>query len=248
VNCIAHRAFAGVAPENTLPAVRAAVAGTAGAGDGGSVPADEDTTGVSDAEDAATVDKPAVDGIEVDVRRCGSGELVVCHDETVDRVTDATGTVGEFSAAELADLSVAGSGAGIPTFDAVLDAVPPAVTVHAELKERVGADVEALAAEADPPVVVSSFDAGALADIEEFPTAWLVTAAEGAVPRARDLGAAALHAPVDVCDAALVDRAAEAGLTVNVWTVTDPDQTRQLRDLGVDGVIADYPACCPSRR
>lgn len=221
MNCIAHRGFAGVAPENTLPAIRRAV----GVTDGG-----------------------RADAVEVDVRRCGSGELVVCHDERVDRVTGETGAVADFTAGELAALSVAGGDAGVPTLAEVVAALPPEVTLHAELKEPVGADLEAAVADAAPEVVVSSFDADALAGVAELPRAWLVTGADGAVERAVELGATALHPPVDVCDRSLVERAREAGLAVNVWTVTDPDETRRLDEWGVDGVITDYPSCCPGRR
>jgi len=216
VHCIAHRGFAGVNAENTLPAVRAA------------------------AEHA--------DGVEVDLRWCGSGELVVCHDETVDRTTDGSGPVADHTADELAALSVEGSDAGVPTARAVLDVIPPDVVLHAELKERVGEAFGTLVAATNPacPVVVSSFDPGALEAVASLPRALLVAEAEGAVERARSLDCAALHPAVDVCDAALVDRARESGLAVNAWTVTDPAETRRLRAVGVDGVITDFPACCPS--
>jgi glycerophosphoryl diester phosphodiesterase len=229
VNCIAHRGFAGVNPENTLAAVRDAV--SRGRGD--------DRVDVSG----------SVDGVEVDIRRCQSGELVVCHDETVDRTTDGSGAVVDYTAAELAALSVEGSDAGVPTAAQVLEAVPGDVVLHAELKERVGADFEALVAEVDPDceVVVSSFDAEALGEVESLPRAWLVFEADGAVERARGLDCVALHPAVDLCEASLVDRAHEAGLVVNAWTVTDPTETDRLRELGVDGVITDFPECCPSR-
>jgi glycerophosphoryl diester phosphodiesterase len=215
MHCIAHRGFAGTAPENTLPAVRGAVT--------------------------------RADGIEVDVRRCGSGELVVCHDATVDRTTDGSGPVADHTVEALADLSVEGTDAGVPTARAVLDAMPGDVVLHVELKERVGAAVETLVAEVDSDceVVVSSFDAGALEAIDSLARAWLVADAGGAVDRARELDCEALHPAVDVCDRALVDRAHAAGLAVNAWTVTDPAETRRLRKLGVDGVITDARSCCP---
>jgi glycerophosphoryl diester phosphodiesterase len=216
VHCIAHRGFAGVAPENTLAAVRAAVS--------------------------------RADGVEFDVRRCESGELVVCHDDTVDRTTDGSGAVADHTADELAALSVEGSGSGVPTARAVLEAIPPDVVLHAELKERVGPAFEALVADVDPDcdVVVSSFDPGALEAVDSLARALAVAEADDAIERARELDCAALHPAVDLCDEPLVDRAREAGLAVNAWTVTDPDETRRLRDLGVDGVITDFPACCLS--
>ena len=43
------------------------------------------------------------DAVEVDVRRCATGELVVIHDATVDRVTDGTGPVADHSLAWFPD-------------------------------------------------------------------------------------------------------------------------------------------------
>ena len=142
MNCIAHRGFADAYPENTRTALRQAI----GAG---------------------------ADGVEVDVRRCGSGEPVVIHDETVDRVTDRAGPVAALTRAELADCSVLGTGEGVPTLQAVCDLLPADVRLHLELKEAgVAADAVALAADAHPNVLVSSFDVDALeaaTEVDDIP-------------------------------------------------------------------------------
>jgi glycerophosphoryl diester phosphodiesterase len=136
----------------------------------------------------------------------------------------------------------------VPTAAEVLDAVPADVVLHAELKEQVGGEFETLVNDIDPDceVVVSSFDADALRETESLPRAWLVFEADGAVERARELDCVALHPAADLCDDALVERAHDAGLVVNAWTVTDSAETRRLRELGVDGVITDFPECCPA--
>lgn len=215
MNCIAHRGFCGVNPENTILAV----------------------------EDAAS----RADAVEVDVRICGSGELVVCHDETVDRTTDGSGDVSAHTAAELAALSVEGSEAGVPTFEDVVDVIPDGVTLHAELKERgTGEGVESIVTDAGCETIVSSFLPDAIAEVEEAPTALAVSESEDAVERATDLGCSFLHANLDACDSSLVERAHDAGLEVNGWTVVDPEETAALREAGVDGVMTDFPGCCPS--
>jgi len=217
VNCIAHRGFAGVNAENTLPAIL-------------------------DAAERA-------DGVELDLRRCGSGEVVVHHDETVDRTTNGSGPLSAFSAVELADLYVEGTDAGVPTFARVVDALPESTTLHAELKETgIWADARAVLAEAEAPpsVVVSSFEPDALVGIETYPTALLVTEGRDAIQRARQAACAELHPAANACSPTLVTAAREAGLTVNAWTVTEPAETARLREVGVDGVITDFPACCPA--
>jgi glycerophosphoryl diester phosphodiesterase len=52
------------------------------------------------------------DAVAVDVRRCGSGDLVVVQDATVDRITNREGAVVDMTAAELVALDVLGSGEG----------------------------------------------------------------------------------------------------------------------------------------
>ncbi len=60
------------------------------------------------------------DGIELDVKRCASGEVVVMHDETVDRTTNGTGKVQNLTLDQLHKLD-AGDGEQVPTLDAVLE-------------------------------------------------------------------------------------------------------------------------------
>ena len=45
----------------------------------------------------------------------------------------------------------------------------------------------------------------------------------------------------DSVSAALVERAQDEGLEVNVWTVNDPDRMAALLDYGVDGICTDHP-------
>lgn len=209
---IAHRGFADEHPENTLRAVREASA--------------------------------VADMIEVDVRQCGSGELVVFHDETVGRVTDGVGALSEYTLPELRALSVGDSGESIPTLTAVLAALPEDVGINVELKEPVAADALKLLSTVDNEALVSSFDADHLRAVRavdpEVPTA-LVWAGDAGDPvdEALELGCRAIHPEWSLCDGAFVDRAHDAGLTVNAWTVKRRSTAQDLRSLGVDGVIAD---------
>jgi glycerophosphoryl diester phosphodiesterase len=212
---IAHRGYAGEHPENTLRAVRRAAA--------------------------------ASDVVEVDVRRCGSGELVCMHDETVDRVTEVAGPVSAFSRAELDALSVLGSGEGVPALPDILDAVPPDTGVNAELKEaRIAADALSVLREHPHETIVSSFRDGVLEAAREARQGSEDVAlaslhdVSGGIDGAVDAGCELVHPHYDLCDAAYVERAHDAGLAVNAWTVTNPAVARRLAATGVDGIIADY--------
>jgi glycerophosphoryl diester phosphodiesterase len=187
------------------------------------------------------------DAVEVDVRRCGSGDPVVVHDETVDRVTDATGRVAEIEAAALADLSVEGSGEGVPTFGAVVDAAAPTLELVVELKER-GLAAEVLPACADHPggVLVQSFDEDALGEAREAAPGVARSLLFAGDPRenlaaATDLDCAAVGAHHDLCTPGFVDAAHERGLDVYGWTVTDRETASALVGSGVDAVVSDVP-------
>ena len=122
---IAHRGGAGLAPENTMAAFRCAV------------------------------DDWDADILELDVRLTADGQLVVLHDETVDRTTDGTGPIRAmtWAAARRLDAghrfrdlggepSFRGAGVRIPLFADVLASFP-AVRIIVEPK----------AAEAATPLV-----------------------------------------------------------------------------------------------
>lgn len=217
MDCIAHRGFAAVNPENTVTAVRAAGA--------------------------------RADTVEVDVRRCTSGEVVVCHDPTVDRVTDGAGAVADLDLAALQALEVQASGEGIPPLRAVVEAVPPGVDLNIELKEAGLARAVLDACDAcDRTPLLSSFDPGHLAAAAAGGADRLaVLAAEDGdalLATAQRLDGEAIHPAADRVTRDFVDRAHSAGLAVNAWTVRSRATAARLDACGVDGCIADAPQYC----
>jgi len=193
------------------------------------------------------------DAVEIDVRRCGSGEVVAVHDETVDRVTDATGRVADLSAGRLASLDVLGSGEGVPTLVDLLARLPGGVTANVELKERgLAGDVLEAGTAHDTDLLVSSFDTAALeeaAAVRPAPLAVLFADEPAAtLTEARELGCVAVHPHVDLCSPAFVERAHDAGFEVNAWTVGSGETARSLAAAGVDGLISDAPEYCPGGR
>jgi glycerophosphoryl diester phosphodiesterase len=99
------------------------------------------------------------DGLELDVRLSADGVIVVCHDETLDRTTNATGLVAGKTAAELARVdagyqfvdaagqhSFRGLGIGVPTLRAVLERYPR-IPIIVEMKPDMPEMGRALAAE-----------------------------------------------------------------------------------------------------
>lgn len=183
---------------------------------------------------------PHVDSVEVDVRRCGSGELVVVHDALLDRLCGRSERVSETPWSELRTYSVLDSDAHIPRLSDVVEALPSTTGLNVELKTRgLAADVERVVS-SHPHVWVSSFDDRALAETS-LPRAYLFDDDwEAGLETAVDLDCQCVHPQYElVLDRAeRVAAAHDADLAVNVWT-PPPSDVATLESLGVDGVIVD---------
>lgn len=192
---------------------------------------------------------PHVDAVEIDVRPCGSGDLVVFHDATLDRLTDAAGRVDETPLSELRALDVLASGEPIPTLSELLSAVaalPADLPVNVELKtEGVAEAVVDACDAADVDVLYSSFHPAALRELRaadpEAPLAPLCGRdTEAALELASALDAAAIHPSTDaVAETNVVGVANAKGLAVNAWTAETAADARRLAAADVDGIIAN---------
>ncbi|HWV39598.1 MAG TPA: glycerophosphodiester phosphodiesterase [Vulgatibacter sp.] len=205
------------------------------------------------------------DGIECDVRFCGSGELVVCHDARLDRLAGVPSAVAELPLRELRAIPILaerfpGAAATVPTLEEAVECGGPGMVWNLEIKVDRHHDAEPLAralASAIPRlplegrVLVSSFHPLALLTLRKvaprIPTAWLWERG-GTGQRAwaafwgRLCATHALHPDAAMVRAEDVRAWHRRGLLVNVWTVDDPEEIRRLRSWGVDGVITNRPA------
>ncbi|MBN1642744.1 MAG: glycerophosphodiester phosphodiesterase [Anaerolineae bacterium] len=230
---IAHRGASGHAPANTLSAF--VLAADMGA-----------------------------DGIELDVHLSSDGEVVVIHDGTVDATTDGRGRVSEMPLRALQGLD-AGSwfgpqfaGERIPLLSEVFEHVGRRLLVNVEIKASPGYHPPALEAEVVrliedcgmlERVIVSSFSLRSLRRVRSLnphiPLGWLhstpVPTLLLAALRALRFDMAALHPRHNDVGAQYVARAQRWGKRVHVWTVNDARSMAQMRDLGVDGIITNYP-------
>jgi len=193
------------------------------------------------------------DMVELDVHLCISGELVVIHDDTVDRTTDGSGSVGGMTLSELRALD-AGKGEKIPTLDEVFAALQGRVAVDVELKglgtaEPVYELVDGLVRRrrwALSKVLVTSFDWGMLEEMRSLSDRIRIGPlvykepfrALRFAPEVRAYSVNPFH---ESTDAGLVREAHRLGLAVYPWTVNEAAGIERVKGLGVDGVISDYP-------
>ncbi len=188
-----------------------------------------------------------VDMIEIDVQRCASGELVVFHDQLLDRMTGASGAVAGTDWERLQELTLADSDATIHRLSAFVAAVPDSMGLNIELKHAGIADSLRRALDGvENDLLLSSFVPQAIAPFAEDPidTALLLDAEtasdwESALAGAQSLDAAAVHPPEEAIDAARIASAHEHDLAVNAWTVLESTRVNELRKAGIDGVIVD---------
>jgi glycerophosphoryl diester phosphodiesterase len=189
---------------------------------------------------------PHVDMIEIDVQRCGSGELVVFHDDELDRLTDATGSVSTTDWETLSELTVLDSDQGIPLLAELLAAVPADTAVNVELKhEGIADEVLEAAGGVDNEVLFSSFSPTALRELRErdadAPLAFVTNESPG-ISRsiATDLDCVAINPDYRmVLGTSFVADAHDEGLAVNAWTIDDAETAERVIDAGVDGLFVD---------
>lgn len=219
----AHRGFAGTYPQNTLAA----------------------TEGASQLK---------ADRIEIDVMPCADGEIVVFHDYRLDNLTDEEGAVPQTSCETVLQAEVLDSGETIPTLAETLDAARPNVTMNIEFKgsgefswREFARRVLDITAQFPHDTFVSSFSTDALEGVRavdpDVPIGKLFGENnEENLEVARRLDAEAINPSQNTLTRNLVETAHSEGRDVNVYTITNWNQAERVAELGVDGLIADYPS------
>jgi glycerophosphoryl diester phosphodiesterase len=193
-------------------------------------------------------ERAGLDGIELDLHLSKDGELVVMHDETVDRTTDGTGAVADLTAAELHALD-AGKGEHVPLFGEVLDAVGDDLPVQAEIKDvraaRVLARVLRERGLTERVQVLSFHDEALREAARELPGITTVLVGHGPepdlAPRAIAVGARLVSLDMRLVNISAVDRCHEAGIDVMAWSVNTPRDLAVARGLGLAGAVTDVP-------
>lgn len=199
------------------------------------------------------------DGVELDVRLDGDGDVVVIHDPSLDRVTSGVDArkVEAVGRRDLRSVDL-GGGERVPRLSDVLSwALGRGARVNVELKADVTRrtsfvrSVSRLVASqprAADWVIFSSFDPRLVLAMSlllpAVPAGWLVERRRGVPSRIVGQGlvrAAALHPEQSLATRESISPWKTAGLGVNVWTVNDPGAARALAAAGVDTIITDEP-------
>ncbi|WP_292946857.1 glycerophosphodiester phosphodiesterase family protein [Olleya sp. UBA1516] len=194
-----------------------------------------------------------VDGIEIDVHVCKTGELVVFHDFTLDRITDGTGEIGKFSLSELKQLKVENL-YSIPTLTEVLDLIDNKIFINIELKGEHTANPTCAVIKdyvdnknwTMDHFIVSSFQEKELLDVfscnPNIALGVLTKASVNqAIALAKRINAKAIHPNLALLSKDNVKQTQDQGYKVNVWTVNTKQAIARMKSYNVDAIISDFP-------
>lgn len=194
-----------------------------------------------------------VDGIELDVHLSSDDQLIVIHDETIDRTTNGKGFVSLFSLKELKSFRIENT-QEIPTLLEVLDLVNRRCLVNIELK-GIGTD-KAVAKLIQHYIsnknwnytdfLVSSFD------WKMLQTTHLVNpkirigvlteeSIDAALAFAKKINAFSVHPDYQLVTKENVILLQENGFEVYPWTVNSNEDIQKIKSYQVNGIISDFP-------
>jgi glycerophosphoryl diester phosphodiesterase len=192
------------------------------------------------------------DMVEVDVRWAG-GEIVVIHDDTLDRTTSGTGSIYDMSFRQLRELD-AGNGEKIPTLAEVLELTLPTLPLNIEIKDTAATAAICELLQDDPgldfkKILISSFHEEATrearAKLPAIPIGILAHHHPAAIAPmfalAAELGAISVHPHVSSTNRELVGLAHAANYRVVPYTARTAAQLHHLLDCRADGCFADDP-------
>lgn len=198
--------------------------------------------------------------IELDVQLSKDGQVVVIHDERLERTTNGKGFVGNHTLAELKQLD-AGSwfsekyaGTLIPTLDEVFTTLPNKVSINIELKTNfipyTGIEQKVIEIvkrhKAMSRVLISSFNWESLTIAHRLeaklklgllfdniqPQLW---------SKARLLNVYSIHPLATLLSPDLVWQSHSWGYRVLPWVVNSRNRMLKLKAMGVDGFFTDCP-------
>jgi len=194
-----------------------------------------------------------VDGIELDVHRSCDSEIIVIHDEKINRTTNGEGFVTDFSLTELKFFRINETHT-IPTLKEVLDLVNQKCFVNVELKgngttKPVVAVIEEYVLEKNweySHFIISSFDWNALKELRslnsKIPIGILThTDLDLAIAFAKFIKAEAIHPHFHLLTKENTLQMQNEGLKVFPWTVNEIEDIQKMKSFNVNGIISDFP-------
>ena len=220
---IGHRGAAGHEVENTIPSIDKAISF-------------------------------GVDAVEVDVFLCKSGELVVFHDKNLSRLTNSNAFIESLTLDSIKKIEVFNNHK-IPTLNEVIKFINNRIHLNIELKGintakptyKLLKSIFSNKKQLIEKISISSFNWNELEIIydldKDIQTAVLVEerSVEMAINQAKKINAKAINIDFKLLNKKIVKKIKSENLIINAWTVNEINQIERIINLGVDGIITDFP-------
>jgi len=194
-----------------------------------------------------------VDGVEIDVHKCRSGELVVFHDFTLDRLTNQIGEISNFNLTELKKITVSKK-YKIPTLVEVLDLIDKKCILNIELKGKKTANATIAIIEdyiknkhwKYNNFIISSFKFEELEAVykinKKVPLGVLIESnLDKAITFGKKIEAVAIHPDYNMLTKTNVEKLQAEGFKVNTWTVNTIEAIERIKSYNVNAIISDFP-------
>jgi glycerophosphoryl diester phosphodiesterase len=187
------------------------------------------------------------DYVEVDVRLSRDRIPVIMHDLLLDRTTNGTGPVNEYTLEELRTLD-AGKGEQIPTLEEVCSLVKGRCGLFVEIKEPASEPLICSVLGRNPPenLFIVSFNPESILSVKDLisgaKTGIIYSKALADLPGdAKELGADAILLKFALLTGELVRACRKKNLLILSWTLDTPREFRVAHDLGIDGLATNDP-------
>ena len=194
-------------------------------------------------------------GIETDVQKTKDGVLVLFHDDTLDRVSDSSGKLCEFTLQELRQVKIYGNSTTgfydrIVTLREFLEKFSGYdIDFAIELK---GADVEDETLEMVKEFGImnkttfTSFQYHYIKKIKELDrtarVGWLTSSTDDEIiTRLLEIGGEEIAPKAELITKELMEKWRKAGLGVRAWGVSDISLMKKMCNLEVDGMTVNFP-------
>ena len=196
-----------------------------------------------------------VDGIEIDVFKSKTGELVVYHDPFLSRLSNSNAFIEQISLDSIKKVELKG-GLSIPTLKEVIDIIPEKIFLNIELKGSNTAFktnkviIEYLKEFNLQPskFIISSFRWDELKKFrdlnKDIPIAILVDSLykiDNAIKLAKEINAIALNPNNKFITKKIVNKIQSNNIKVFPYTINSPKNIKRMKFMGVDAIITDYP-------
>ena len=196
-----------------------------------------------------------VDGIEIDVFKCLSGELVLSHENNLKRLTGKSGQLEKLTLGELKKFLVVGK-YKIPTLTDVLQTIETPLFVNIELKglntaqatSKIITNLSKSTSWRLENFIISSFNWNELEQFRSIdkntPVGVLLSnsmSINEAIEFGKKINAQAIHPNFKLLNEKTVKKIKNNGFKIYTWTVNSKDDINYMKKLKVDGIISDFP-------